>query len=300
MSASLEPTALPPALRRGRDAAVAVALLAAATLLNLALDRHSSLTGEAMLYVLAVAVSSYTVSRTAAVLTAAGAAALLNLLFINPRYTFRVDSQENVTALLAMLGVALVISHLAAVSRRETEAARLNERRARQLQELASALAGASTPAGVRELAQRSLSRAFPGPCLVALVGPDGKLLVPEGPLELGDGLLACIREAAPLGPGTGRWPALNAWYLPLRSERHIGGAARVGNVSALEQPPIVALREVLGSDAWQARLAQLPGYEAYRSGEVLSLRQQLPWWRYARDKKRPAARASPDKTRSP
>ena len=56
---------------------------------------------------------------------------------------------------------------------------------------------------------------------------------------------------------------------------------------SALEQPPIVALREVLGSEAWQARLAQLPGYEAYRSGEVLSLRQQLPWWRFARDKKR-------------
>ena len=56
---------------------------------------------------------------------------------------------------------------------------------------------------------------------------------------------------------------------------------------SALEQPPMLALRDVLRSAAWQARLAQLPGYEPYRSGEVLSLRQQLPWWRYPRPKKR-------------
>lgn len=56
---------------------------------------------------------------------------------------------------------------------------------------------------------------------------------------------------------------------------------------SALEQPPMLALRDVLRSAAWQARLTQLPGYEPYRSGEVLSLRQQLPWWRYPRPKKR-------------
>lgn len=55
---------------------------------------------------------------------------------------------------------------------------------------------------------------------------------------------------------------------------------------SALEQPPMLALREVLRSAGWQARLAQLPGYEAYRSGEVLSLRQQLPWWRFPRPKR--------------
>ncbi|MFC5499062.1 substrate-binding domain-containing protein [Caenimonas terrae] len=55
---------------------------------------------------------------------------------------------------------------------------------------------------------------------------------------------------------------------------------------SALEQPPMLALREVLRSQAWQARIAQLAGYEPYRSGEVLSLKQQLPWWRFARGKK--------------
>jgi putative molybdopterin biosynthesis protein len=55
---------------------------------------------------------------------------------------------------------------------------------------------------------------------------------------------------------------------------------------SALEQPPMLALREVLASPAWKERIAQLAGYEPDRSGEVLSLKQQLPWWRYPRPKK--------------
>ena len=55
---------------------------------------------------------------------------------------------------------------------------------------------------------------------------------------------------------------------------------------SALDQPPMLALREVLASQAWLARLAQLAGYEALRSGAVLSLRRQLPWWRFARPRK--------------
>ena len=48
---------------------------------------------------------------------------------------------------------------------------------------------------------------------------------------------------------------------------------------SALEQPPVRALREVLGSAAWQQQLAALPGYRPEHCGEVLSLRARLPWW---------------------
>ncbi|MEO7547566.1 MAG: substrate-binding domain-containing protein [Ramlibacter sp.] len=54
---------------------------------------------------------------------------------------------------------------------------------------------------------------------------------------------------------------------------------------SALEQPATQALLEVLRSAGWQAQLAQLPGYSPERSGEVLSLSRQLPWWRFARTK---------------
>jgi putative molybdopterin biosynthesis protein len=47
----------------------------------------------------------------------------------------------------------------------------------------------------------------------------------------------------------------------------------------ALEEPPIAALRRVLQSEEWKRQLAGLPGYAPWRSGEVLSLKAQLPWW---------------------
>jgi len=55
---------------------------------------------------------------------------------------------------------------------------------------------------------------------------------------------------------------------------------------AALEQPPVQALLEVLRGTEWQRALGALPGYEPSRSGEVLSLRRQLPWWDFARRKR--------------
>ena len=39
--------------------------------------------------------------------------------------------------------------------------------------------------------------------------------------------------------------------------------------------------REVLASDTWQQTLQGLPGYGGGRAGQVLSLTQALPWWRF-------------------
>ncbi|MEJ7930884.1 substrate-binding domain-containing protein [Ramlibacter sp. AN1015] len=52
---------------------------------------------------------------------------------------------------------------------------------------------------------------------------------------------------------------------------------------STLEESPVRALRAALADPAWQARLATLPGYAPARSGEVLSLSAQLPWWHFGR-----------------
>ncbi|HYD74702.1 substrate-binding domain-containing protein [Ramlibacter sp.] len=58
---------------------------------------------------------------------------------------------------------------------------------------------------------------------------------------------------------------------------------------SLLEDTPVQGLRQVLAAPAWQGLLRTLPGYEPLRSGEVLSLSEQLPWWRYARAKRKSA-----------
>jgi putative molybdopterin biosynthesis protein len=52
---------------------------------------------------------------------------------------------------------------------------------------------------------------------------------------------------------------------------------------AALEQPPVRVLREVLGSAGWQRTLAALPGYQPERCGDILSLRERLPWWELPR-----------------
>lgn len=50
---------------------------------------------------------------------------------------------------------------------------------------------------------------------------------------------------------------------------------------SELEQPPVAALRRLLATPAWRTRLADIPGCAPSHCGEVLSLRQQLPWWQF-------------------
>lgn len=50
---------------------------------------------------------------------------------------------------------------------------------------------------------------------------------------------------------------------------------------SALEQPGIQALRQLLQTPAWLDKLAGIAGYTTQQSGEVLSMRRVLPWWTY-------------------
>lgn len=53
-----------------------------------------------------------------------------------------------------------------------------------------------------------------------------------------------------------------------------------------LETPPLRTLRGQLASPAWAEALARLPGYGVRHPGEVLSLTQALPWWRYKKPRR--------------
>ena len=66
---------------------------------------------------------------------------------------------------------------------------------------------------------------------------------------------------------------------------------------SALNEPAVQALCAVLQSPRWQQTLGELPGYhlaDPAMAGQVLSLRQTLPWWNY-RSEKHPASAPAPD-----
>jgi two-component system, OmpR family, sensor histidine kinase KdpD len=238
---------------------IVIALLAAATAIGLVVDPYVTLASQAMVYVLAVVVASYTLPLIPSAVCAVGGVVLLNFFFVPPRFTFQVASREHLFTLFTMLAVALVISHLGTALRSETEAARRNERRARQLQELATEVAAAEQPVEVQVALQQQLAHAFAGPCVTAVLLPDGELNLPGEHRLLRDGMRACMREAATLGPGTGRWPGLDAWYVPLGVAGHLTGAACVQNVSAYDhagREHAQALCALAGQALWRLKLA--------------------------------------------
>jgi putative molybdopterin biosynthesis protein len=75
--------------------------------------------------------------------------------------------------------------------------------------------------------------------------------------------------------------------FVPLADEDYFLVCLR----DALDQPPVLKLREVLAGDLWQQALRTLPGYGADRAGQVLSLTQALPWWTFRVRKRSQAAR---------
>ncbi|MDB5891263.1 MAG: LysR family transcriptional regulator [Polaromonas sp.] len=78
--------------------------------------------------------------------------------------------------------------------------------------------------------------------------------------------------------------------FVPLVKERYYLVCLR----SELTSPAVQALLAELQGKAWQAALHQLPGYsgESSHSGEVLALRQVLPWWRYRQPKRQSQSNA--------
>lgn len=71
--------------------------------------------------------------------------------------------------------------------------------------------------------------------------------------------------------------------FVPLIEERY----HLVCLKAALDEPAVRALLQLLASPSWLAHLATLPGYTPAQSGEVLAMRQLLPWWHYRHDKHR-------------
>lgn len=97
---------------------------------------------------------------------------------------------------------------------------------------------------------------------------------VVSGQFDVGLGIAAAARQAG-------------LDFIPLASERY----HLVCLKSALSQPGIGALLNLLKTPGWQSELNQIDGYQATQCGEVLAMRQVLPWWDY-RSQKKPATPA--------
>ena len=245
---------------RWRPAATAGLLIAAASGVSAVLDRHVSLASQAMLYLIAVVIAAYVCDRLTAIGSAVAAVTALNFFFVPPRYTLAVEHREHLITLATMLGVALLVSWLSGRVRSESQSAAASERRARQLSTLAAELLDAADEAQAVAAGERALRSAFERTVLVTLDE--------QGAMHPADGLapavlqsLRCaIDEAAVIGPGTGRWPGIDAWVLPLGSRGHVIGAVRIEPAPAADQlgrEHAAALASVLAQGLWRLRSAR-------------------------------------------
>lgn len=198
------------------------------------LDDELSLVSQSMLFVLAVVIAAYRFDIRVSIGTAVASVVALNFLFVPPRWTLVVDSHDHVVALLLMLLVAFATNHLARSLRRETQAARLSEQRARQLQQMTVALSSVVDDEGIASIGRQALADAFGTGTMLRLgaaIDEDDSAL----PDPVRDGLVRCMKERAILGPGTGRWPGLDAWFVPLIAGEDALGALRVAPATAAD-----------------------------------------------------------------
>ncbi len=234
-------------------------LLMAATAACWLIDPYVSLTSQAMIYVLAVVIASCKLDRLESAACAVGAVVALNFFFVPPRWTLAVENREHLIALAVMLAVAIMTSRLAAGLRRETQAAIVNEQRARQLQALATSLSTSNSTPEVRTLGQAALALAFPAPVAVAVLDAGGKLpgmadLEPEVQV----GLQQCVQEATVCGPGIASGSGRNDWYVPLGERGRVFGAAWIRPADPEDQggrEHAAALTALLAQTLWRLDL---------------------------------------------
>jgi two-component system sensor histidine kinase KdpD len=144
--------------------------------------------------------------------------------------------------------------------RRESRVAAESEHRARQLSGLATELLNAADEAEAVAAGKRALGSAFERIVLVTLDAA-GELQPRDGLSEpVLQSLRCAVDEAAMIGPGTGRWPGIDAWVVPLGPQGQVIGAARIEPARAGDEvgrEHAIALASVLAQGLWRLRAAE-------------------------------------------
>ena len=227
------PFALLAARRRG---VCALLVWAVAWSLMLALDHTLDLANLALLLVLASAIAGLWLRPAASALACAAAVLAFNWTFVPPRGTFSVDLRQHVWLLGAMLGVGWIVAALVARQR----ALALSEQRAaaqaRQLRVMGDALRDSDEPQARGPALQQALAALTTEPvsllmlrtALPARDDAQAAAWLGEPDADVSAGLWLATRQAAALGPGTGRHEDQPQGYLPLRARGAADGAAQL------------------------------------------------------------------------
>lgn len=208
-----------PALRY----AAAVAMAGLATLAALVAERWVTPGAATLVFVLPVAAAAAWFGLAPA-LAAAGCAVLaFNFFLTEPRYTLRIDDPANVWALGLLAAVALIVSAVAAQSRRRALGAIERARAADALQDLARSLVAARDRGAILAAAAGALGQAFKAPGAVLTDEGEGLAVAATTPeTEVSEPDLDAARWAfaSRLAVRAGAYPAeasaFDLWPVPI------------------------------------------------------------------------------------
>ncbi|MFT3723246.1 MAG: sensor histidine kinase KdpD [Hyphomonadaceae bacterium] len=249
-----------------RAVAEALAMTAVATLVCWPLDVWLQVSNLTLVYLAVVLVSALTRGLWAGLITGLASAIAFNWFYTLPRYTLTVADPDNVLAILAFSGAALIVSLLAARARQQTLAARNEARTSRELFGLSRQLTSATTEDEAADAIARYAARAFDADCVVlARVGQNDLRVAgaSQDVYDLSDADLAAARWTAEKGEATGRGadtlPGARWLFLPLRTSRLIAGVvgiARTGTLTPAERRRLAAMGDQAATAMERAHVA--------------------------------------------
>jgi two-component system sensor histidine kinase KdpD len=224
-----------------RAAVEALVMAVLATLVAWPLDIFLNVSNLTLVYLAAVLVSALTRGLVAGLVTGLLSALAFNWFFTEPRYTFSVADPDNILAILAFSGAALVVSALAGRARQQTLAARTEARTSRELFGLSRQLTSAATEDDAASALARYAARAFDLDCVVlARVGLNDLRLAgrsPDAP-EISEADMAAARwtlaKGEPTGKGADTLPGARWFFAPLRTSRLVAGVVGVARAAPL------------------------------------------------------------------
>jgi two-component system sensor histidine kinase KdpD len=250
-----------------RGFAEALVMTLVATLVAWPLDVWLGVSNLALVYLAAVLASALTRGLWAGLITGLASALAFNWFYTEPRYTFTVADPDNVLAIVAFSGAALVVSILAGRARRQTLAARSEAKTSRELFGLSRQLTSAKTEDEAAASLARYAARAFDVECVVlARVGFNELRLAGASAerLDLTDADMAAARWTAEKGEPTGRGadtlPGARWLFLPLRTSRLAAGVVGVARASQLtpgERRRLAAMGDQTATALERAHVAQ-------------------------------------------
>ena len=147
--------------------------LVLATALSFLMYPFFDLPNLIMVYLLAVLVTAVQCGRGPAILNSLLSVLAFDFCFVPPRWTLVVAEAKYIVTFVVMFLVAVVISHLASLIRRQAEAARLQERQTASLFALSHQLAGTRGLENILQVAIKCVSEIFQ--CQTVAFLPDEK-----------------------------------------------------------------------------------------------------------------------------